>query len=413
MNLLMRYSGFRSVWVGQLLSQLGNAVFYILGLWEIQLKSPVLLSVAGVVTTVPILFGMFGGVMVDRYDPRRLMFLTDVMRGLAVGLGILALLRPGHLIAVIIILLGINSLGGAIFSPAETVMIPRMVEDRDLVAANGLYSVTSQVSSALGYALGGAAVALIGVRVVFGIDMGSFWASAVAILLMMRTVTAPRSRSTAPHEGLSEEKPSGFLANFKEGMAGFRALPWLGRILPAVILVNLGFVAAFTMLPYWVHHHLHGSASWYGIIEAAWAVGMICGSLLSGRASKWPLRSALAFLFGIQSVFIMGFTFSRWPLVSAAMLFLAGLVNGAGNAVTFALLQRVIPESVRGRVFGLIVTLFGLANPLGAIAAGALLHVLPIYWSWGLAIVTGFIFAFEVWRIVPNSVDDIAVKISS
>ena len=91
MGVLSRYTGFRSVWVGQLLSQFGNALFLIMGLWEIQLRSPFLLSIAGLVLILPASLAVVGGTLVDRSDPRTIMLWTDVLRGMAVALGLLAL----------------------------------------------------------------------------------------------------------------------------------------------------------------------------------------------------------------------------------------------------------------------------------------------------------------------------------
>src|SRR5579875_1373116 len=163
------------MFVGQLLSQFGNAVFLIMGLWEIQLRSPFLLSVAGLALSVPNLLAVLGGAVVDRYDPRRIMLWTDVLRGVAVGLGMLALVAHLSLVVVVIVLLAVNSLGSALFSPAELVVLPWLVDDRDLGQANGVYALTFQLSGAVGSFIGGAAIAAIGVQVIFGADLASFW----------------------------------------------------------------------------------------------------------------------------------------------------------------------------------------------------------------------------------------------
>ena len=91
--------------------------------------------------------------------------------------------------------------------------------------------------------------------------------------------------------------------------------------------------------------------------------------------------------------------------LSAAALLCAGIANGAGNAIIFTLFQRLIPEAVRGRAFGLIITVFGRANPLGTFAAGVLLHVLPLYWAWALGFLSTAALAFGLWRTVPADLD--------
>lgn len=400
----MKYPGFRWLWSGQLLSQLGNAVFYILGLWEIQLKSPFLLSVAGMAVTVPALLGLFGGVLVDRLDARRVMLVTDLMRGTAVLLGLLALAIPHTLVWVVIGLLGINSLGMALFGPAESVMVPHMVMEPDLTEANGFYSLTSQLSAAVGSALGGAAVAAIGVSLVFGLDMASFWISALAISIMMRTVTRPGR--PAPHQD-QNARPTRFLTSFVEGLRAFRSITVLSRLLPLIVLMNCAFMAAFVMLPAWVRLHLHGTALWYGIIDASWALGVVLGSVFSGRFSRMPLKTALLVSFLVESILFLGFGLSPWVAVSAAMLLVAGVFNGIGNALSFTWMQRLIPGPLRGRVFGLIMTVFSLANPFGSLAAGLLWHVLPEIWAWALSALSGLLFCVGLWR-VPGALEDTA-----
>ncbi|MCL5117096.1 MAG: MFS transporter, partial [Firmicutes bacterium] len=359
----------------------------------------------GMAMTLPTLLAMVGGVYVDRFDPRKLMLGTDLLRGAAVLLGIFAIAIPGSLVWVVIALLAINALGMAVFGPAETVMVPHMVQSEDLTAANGLYSVTSQLSSAVGSALGGAAVAAIGVGIIFGLDMASFWLSALAILLMMRTVTRP-TRSLDPELSLESKAPN-FRQSISEGLKGFNDIPVLKRLLPMIVLTNFSFVAAFIMMPNWIHHHLHANALWYGIVDSAWAVGAVLGGVISGQFSRMPLKKSLALFFTIEAILFLLFAASPWVVVSAAVFLLTGFANGVGNALSFTLMQRIIPPDLRGRMFGLIMTLFSLANPLGSLAAGVFLNVLPIYWSWVLAGVAGLAFVAALLRI-PGALEDIS-----
>lgn len=402
MGLLKRYPGFRWLWIGQMLSQLGNAVFLIMGLWEIQLRSPFLLAVAGLVMVVPSLLAAVGGVLVDRTDPRRLMLMTDVLRGTAVLVGLVALAIPGSLIPVIIVLLAINSLGTALFGPAENVLLPWLMPPDDLATGNGLYSLTNQLSSAIGSALGGAAIAAVGVTVVFGADLASFWLSALAIWLMMRTVAARPHVVSSPGDGPA---PSGFWHELAAGWASARAIPGLVQLLPLVVVANFAFVAAFTMFPFWVRHVLHASALSYGLIDASWAVGLVIGSLIVGRFRTLPLRVSTAYLFGAQGCLIGVFALLHAPTLAAATLLVGGVANGTGNALTFAMMQRLIPEHVRGRVFGLVMTLFGVASPLGALAAGVFLPILPLWWAWALGSLSSLMVAAGLNRWIPLDLD--------
>lgn len=406
MGILLRYSGFRWLWLGQLLSQMGNAVFLIMALWEIQLRSPFLLSIAGLAMVVPSLLAMVGGVLVDRYDPRRLMLWTDVLRGTAVALGLAALFLPGSLVPVVIILLGLNSLGAALFGPAESVLVPWLVKDTDLPAANGIYSLTYQLSTAIGAAIGGAAIAAVGIRLVFGLDLGSFWLSALALLLMMRTVAArPRAVAPASANGQPAARAGGgMLTSFRDGYDALKLLPGILPLMPLIVLTNFAFAAAFTMMPYWIHHILQANAVWYGLIDAGWAGGLVVGSILAGYFSRWSLKSSTTVLFGVQALLFGIFALSHLPILSGVLLMAAGVANGIGNALFYTFLQRLVPEAVRGRAFGMLMTLLGVANPLGTLVAGLMLHVLPLYWSWGFASLMGLAMAVGIWMVMPASI---------
>jgi DHA3 family macrolide efflux protein-like MFS transporter len=403
LNVLSRYPGFGWLWLGQLLSQIGNAVFLVVALWEIQLRSPFLLSIAGLATTVPTLLGAFGGVIVDSRHPGRLMLWTDILRTVAVVGGLACLVVPGTFSIVAIVLLGVDSLGNVLFGPAEAVVIPRLVADRDLPAANGVYSLTYQIANALGSAVGGASLAAVGLAVVFGFDAGSFALSALAILLMLRTL--PRDpRTTLPGPlapGPPVARQPAVWQQMRSGWGGLRALPVVLPLLPVIVFTNFAFMAAFTMLPYWSRHVLHADAAWYGLVAAAWAAGTIGGSLAAVYAGRWPLRVASSALFAAQAVATGSFALVRAAPAAAGVLLAAGLANGAANALLITLIQRLVPDALRGRVFGLLMTVLGVANPLGTLMAGLLLHVLPLWWSWALSAGAGLALAGGLYLKVP------------
>lgn len=408
MGLLARYPAFRNLWFGQLLSQFGNAVFVIMGLWEIELRSPFLLSIAGMAMMVPTLLMVAGGAVVDRTHPVRLMLGTDVARGIAVGLGLLALAVPGSLPWDVIGLLLVNSLGGTLFSPAEAVVLPRLVSDGDLTGANGVYSVTSLLTGAIGSAIGGAAIVAIGVRFIFGFDMASFWLSALALWMVLRSV-GPAFRKATPAATTGDNLVTrgsrgsahrrSVLASFREGLDALKGLGWFLKLVPFIILTNFAYSAGFTMLPYWSRHQLHTTALGFGLMDAAWALGMVTGSLLAGRAGRFPMLKAMAVLGCAQGLFILVFALSPAFPVSVAVLGIGGVANGMVNALVFTLLQRVIPEEVRGRAFGAFLSLLSVASPLGALVAGLTLHVLPLAWTWDLAGFSAILLAIMMWRL--------------
>lgn len=389
---------FRWLWTGQLLSQFGSAVFLVMGLWEIQLKDPFLLAVAGLAMMLPQVLAALGGVVVDRWDARKIMLLTDLIRGVAVLLGILLLaVSPDWRPWIIIGLLGINSLGSALFGPAEGVVLPTLVTDADLPSANGLYSLTYQLSSAVGSGIGGAAVATVGVSLVFGFDFGSFWFSALAILLMIRTTRGTRLPSSHAGKALG-----GAGVGFREGWKALSSFTWFIALLPIVVLTNFSFSGAFILLPYWMHHQLGTNAAWYGITSASWAAGTVLGSLSTGFFGRFPLGRTVGLLGLIEAIMMGIFSVTHTAPISAGTLLISGVANGVLNALMFTLLQRAIPAEVRGRAFGVLITVLTAANPLAALLAGLSLGVVPMFWWYAVAAMTGVALGLALWVLVPK-----------
>lgn len=390
---------FRWLWTGQLLSQFGNAVFLVMGLWEIQLKSPFLLSIAGLAMMLPQLLAAVGGIAVDRFDARKLMLWTDLLRGVGVLLGLLLLWStPEWKPWIIIGLLAINALGNALFGPAEMVVLPSLVPDTDLSSANGLYSLTYQLSSAIGSGIGGAAIATVGVSLVFGFDLGSFWISALAIMLMIRITT----RTSAPSGAAPAEVPT-TRVGFRQGWQAISGLRWFVALLPAILLANFTFAGAFVLLPYWMHHHLGATVAWYGITDGAWAMGTVVGSLTAGLLGRYALNRTVGIMGLVQAVLMGVFALAHLPLISAGALLLAGVANGGVNALMFTLLQRVIPAEIRGRAFGLLMTVLMAASPLAALLSGLSLHVVPIVWWYAASAISGGALGGALWWLAPTT----------
>lgn len=405
----LRHRAFSWLLTGQLLSQFGNAVFGVVGLWQIQLRSPVLLSVAGLAMMLPAVVSAVGGAVVDRVDPRRLMLWTDLLRGAGLLLALLGLFAlPGFVPGLIIAVLALNSLGGAFFNPAETVTLPHLVPAEDLPSANGLMSTTWQLSSAVGSALGGVALAGLGLATIFGFDLLSFWFSAMALVFVIRIGTgASHFQRHAERPGKPETPREPFWKAVTGGWQAIRSLRWFVTLIPITLVANFAGNGAFIMLPYWVRHVLHANVAWFGLVDAGWAGGMLCGSLLTGLFRAFSLRRTVALMTGLQALFVAGFIVASNPALAALALALAGAANGILNALMTTAFQRLIPEALQGRAFGLLTTIMTAANPLAAIVAGLTLHVLPLWWMWALLVVSGLGLGVGFWTRLPEKVPDI------
>src|SRR5678816_448263 len=181
-DLLRRNRSFRQLWLGQVVSQMGDW-FDTIALYTIILKltgsgrDVGLLLVARFVPSF--FFGPISGVIADRFSRQRIMIVSDILRAFVV-LGFLVVRRPDQLW--IIYVLTVFQLGlSTFFEPAKTAAIPSIVEDRELVAANALSSVTWSAMLTIGAAIGGFITGLFGTDVAFIADAATYLRSAALI----------------------------------------------------------------------------------------------------------------------------------------------------------------------------------------------------------------------------------------
>src|ERR1041385_8639921 len=191
-DLLRRNRSFRQLWLGQVVSQMGDW-FDTIALYTIILKltgsgrDVGLLLVARFVPSF--LFGPIAGVIADRFSRQRIMIVSDVLRAVVV-LGFLFVRRPDQLW--IIYVLTVFQLGlSTFFEPAKTAAIPSIVEDRELVAANAISSVTWSAMLTLGAAMGGFITSSFGTNAAFILDAMSYVLSA-ALIASIRLPKRPK-----------------------------------------------------------------------------------------------------------------------------------------------------------------------------------------------------------------------------
>ena len=391
MRKALAHSSLRALWLGQAVSQFGNVFLSIAAFWILQLRSPYLLVAAGVVIALPQLFAFLGGVLVDHFGAWRLMVLTDLVRAAVVGTVLVAALAdPTITPYLLLVALALTTLGGALFGPAEATLLPEVVSGEGLVAANGLMQSTSQTASAVGAAMGGAALIAVGVGAILGFDAATFVASVASLFF----VTASSRRRVAP-----TDTPAISLRAIREGLSAAREMRWLIQTLPIIALTNLLFFATFISLPYWVHHVLDGTVADYGLFDALWAGGLILGSLNAASFRRWPAWKVIAVMATVEGALFLLFPFWLSIPGELAIMVLAGILNGVINTIAISVIQASIPAAMRGRVLGMVITLLGLSTPLGPLVTGVFFAT---GWSlvilWMLSGVSGIAFGL-VWGL--------------
>jgi MFS family permease len=308
----------------------------------------------------PAVLGPVAGVLVDRWDRRRVMVAAEVLRAGAVLL-LLFVRDPGDLWLVYVALV-VESTGTVVFRPAAQAHTPVVVgTGTALSGANALNSLTDGVARLVGAPLGGALTALVGFPALVVADAASYLVSAALIASMSRRGSGARGA------GVGEE--------LREGFAFLRS----DRTARSLLVVSTVFLAANASLsallvPFGVT--ALGGAGPVGLVMSGLGVGFLLGAPAT-RVVVDRLRSG-PLLAGALAVTSVGFAllFGSASLTSALpAAVLIGLAGSAALVVTQTALQRVTPVDVLGRVGAVLFTGEAVATFVGALVGPALAEI--------------------------------------
>jgi DHA3 family tetracycline resistance protein-like MFS transporter len=364
----LKHRDFRVLWLGMTVSLLGDGIFFIAVAWETYSlwNAPGALSIVGIAMTVPtVIFLLIGGVVSDRYDRRLVMIWADTVRAAAVAALAALVLMHALQFWQLVVLVAVYGIGTAFFTPAFEAIVPELVPNHDLPAANSLDQFMRPLALRLiGPVLGGALVAL-STGVAFAVDAASFAASLLAVLAMRRT-EHPR-----PELAVSTKTA------LKEGLRFVRRRVWLWGTLGSAAITYLVFLGpAEVLLPFVVKNELHGSAGTLGLVLAAGGVGAIGAAAFVGHRGH-PRRDVtvmyVTWTLATLAIAGYGIATAAWQLMVACLLFNA--LEAAGTIVWATIKQRHVPLSMLGRVssldwlisIGLLPISFALTAPVAAL----------------------------------------------
>ena len=353
---------FRRLWLARTISHVGDGIALVALVLLVQETegTGTAVGVLLLASSLPRFLGPLAGVVADRVEQRTLMVLCDV--GNAAIFATIAWSRPSF--GVLLALVAASAVLDTLFAPAGRSAVPALVHGDDLLQANAWMGTSLNLQVALGTLLGGTLVAAIGVRGALAFDAVSF---AVSALLL---VGLPPLRST------STAMPAGFLAVGREGLS----FAWRTRVVRRFLIVlflGVAFAAVDNVaLVFLVRETLGGGPVAFGLVSAAFGVGMISASLgLSIRRTSVAVTTLLivAWLASGFGTVATGLA----PLIAVAALAQAvgGFGNGLENIAADTLIQRAVPREMLGRVFGLVTTAAFGGSTLAYAAGGPLLDL--------------------------------------
>ena len=336
------------MWFGHLISHAGDAVFMIALPWLMLdiTGSKSLTSLVSMSAYLPaVLFGLFAGVVVDRYNRKWIMIYSDILRALLVAVIPLSLIY-GFISPLLIGAITFSlSTFSAFFYPARDSLIPHIVTAEELPAANSAISVSGQMSHLLGPLFAGIGISIFGLRHLFTADAISFLFSILLISLIV-----------GPARKLTIEKHPPKWQGIVEGLTYVNSHKGL-RILLILTFVNNIFIMgpAIIGLPVFVREVLTSDFGVLAKLEVAMAVGMIVGSFVFWKAEK-NISPISILLFGIvmDGITYTLLFFADTSFIAMLVLIIHGIGIPLITVSRTTIIQAVVPDEFRGRLFSMI-----------------------------------------------------------
>ena len=320
-----------------------------------------------------VLLGSIAGVFADRWDRRWTMILANLL--LAIGLLPLLFVHDRSLLWLIYVVQFFEASIAQIVFPAENALIPNLVKEDELVPANALKSISMNVSRFAGAALGGLLVALLGLNSIIILDIVSF----IFVCLMIWLIRMPVRSQAVSTEETSAAVTSVSKQIVTQWLEGIRLVYRQRAVFILFIMLamqGLGEGVFGVLLIVFVKNVLHGGSVAYGALLSVQAIGSLLGGVVIGPLSKRIptvyLLGGGALLFGIIDLLIIDIPLLLPSLLLVGVLFiLVGIPAIAMTVGLNALLQHLVEDALRGRIFGAYAALQALAVLVGMGLAGA------------------------------------------
>jgi len=373
----LEYRDFRLFWFGLAVSNIGSWMqTYGLGWLVVQLAirdgvpqlAPFYLGLVGLARAIPgLAFGLFGGAVADRADRRRLLIVTQTSAAtVAAVLAVLTITEHVNIVEVVL-MSALNSMIFSFDAPTRQAMVPRLVDEPQLMSAIGLNSAAFNGATLIGPLVGGVLIVPFGVGGLMLVNAISYFAVVAALVLM------------APQPSGSEGARSrSMLESIREGVSYVRREP----VLRWVVVLSIA-TALFTR-PYIQLLPAEATVLGVGAVElsfllAASGAGALGGALataaLGGGKRRGLLLVSAAFLhgtlltaFGTQRTLVGAMLFVG--LTSFFVMVFLGMAN--------TLMQTRTPDHLRGRAMSVHTMIFMGFMPLGQMLLGSVGTVLGI-----------------------------------
>jgi len=372
-------SDFWKYWTGQTISNLGSSItLFALPLLVYKLSGSALnLGIAAAATFLPyLLFGLILGAWTDRVDRKRMMIGTDIARALIIAsIPLLAFL--GILpIWWIYIVAFIHATLKICFDAGEFAAIPSLVDQDDLVTANGRVQASYSGASIAGPLLAGVLVTVVPITALMLIDSLSFLGSAFSLALIRISFNSGGKRA-----------PTSIRSDVAEGLRYVFSNPVLRNISLMMALVNFVGSTTYDQLIFFAKVRLQATDFQASLLYSAGSLGVVILALAAGPLRKhWSFSTVALGALMLEGILTVVFSLMRMYWAAVVLWTLIGGLGILFNINTSSLRQAIVPNHLLGRVVTIASVLAWSAIPLGSLLGG-----FAITWTQNVALVYGVI----------------------
>lgn len=405
LELFRRRPALTRLLVGEFVSGIGDWLYLVAVLVVVYADSgsPILLGIVGAARILPyVLLSVPAGIAADRFDRRMVLLVTDVARGVLMLVLAAAVFVDAPTITVVAVSI-LAACFSTFFGPAIAALVPMLVEEDDLGLANSAWATLDNVAFIIGPALAGILLAGGGLELAFLLNAASF--GVVAVVLWRLPVPPRRSVSSAGGE--AEPTPAAGWRELLRPLAG----PFL---LDSMTSIATGAVGVMTVVI--AVDVLGAGEAGTGYLNAAIGVGGVVagvagGALLARRLSVPLLIGGIVGGVGLAWLALSGDLLTAMVAIGIAV---AGLL--LLDVVNTTLVQRIVPDRLRGRAMGALQTsssvLYALGSFAGPVAADAV-GVTPVLVAAGILVLAGAGGALLLGRegTEPAAVDPLRLRL--
>jgi len=372
---VLRHRAFRWIWIGALVSNVGNWMEAVAQSWLVQQQtnSPFMVELLAASEFVPhAVLMLAAGWLADHYDRRKLLLLGQVTM-MVLGALLAVAAHLGWATPWVIIALSFaEGAAWAAVTPSWQAIVPALVPREELPAAIALNSAQFNTARLLGPMIAGALLSAASAAFVFDLNVISF----LGIVVVLAVVKVPKAEMAAAHTSGGELVQSG---GVKTALRWALQEPGPRRIILGVFAFSLLAAPVQGLLPAMADQVLHVGAHGYGVLLSCLGAGAIAGALTLARLPRgYPRHHLIPLSMLGFALCALVYSVSRWPLLSGAALAVGGVFWVWSLASSSTAMQLLVPEGLRGRAMSVLALATTGPLPLGHLLGGTVAHAFGI-----------------------------------